>query len=192
MDFSRLRTGELLAGLGGIALFAVMFLDWFGVSSLGVTQQVPTGIPGAIEAPTTGVDAWDAFEFTNFVFLLTAVAGIGLAIISAAGRRVNIPVTKGVTADVLGSVSALLIIWRIFDPPFDGDLEIGVFLGLAAALAVSLGGYLTARAEGFDFYAPAKGARSSGASRSSSGSTARKRATSSRSSTAKRSTTRKK
>jgi hypothetical protein len=130
-----------------------------------------------VEAPTTGIDAWDAFEFTNFVFLLTAVAGIGLAAISAAGRRVNIPVTKGVTADVLGSVSALLIVWRIFDPPFDGDLKVGIFLGLIAAGAVSLGGYLTARAEGFDFYAPA---------------TTRKRATSSRSSTAKRSTTRKK
>lgn len=196
MDFSRLRTGELLAGLGGLALIGFMFLDWFGaggatVPGLPDVSGIQDQIPGAASQDIPGVDAWQSLEFIDFILLLTGATGIGLAGVSAAGRRANIPLTKGVPAYLLGSLSVLLIFWRICDPPADGSLKIGIFLGLIAAAAVGIGGYMTARAEGFEPFVSA-GRRSSGSSRSSSGSTTRKRKTSgSRSSTAKRSTTRK-
>ena len=151
MDFSKLRTGELLAGIGGIALIGVMFLDWFGVpTGLGnLPQGLPSGVPGT-GGEETGVDAWSGLEFIDFVLLLTGSTGIGLAWITAAGRRANIPVTKGVFACFLGSLSVLLIFWRICDPVADGSLKIGIFLGLLAAGAVGVGGYMTAVAEGFE------------------------------------------
>jgi hypothetical protein len=187
LDFSKLRTGELLAGIGGLALIGVMFLDWFGIASLGgVQQQLPTGIPGGISTPETGIDAWQALDFIDFILLLTGATGISLAAVSAAGRKANIPLTKGVPAYVLGSVSVLLIIWRICDPVADGSLKIGIFLGLIAAGAVAIGGYMTATAEGFEPLVASGG-------RSTSSRTTRARSTSSRSSTTKRSsTTRKK
>ena len=193
MDFSRLRTGELLAGLGGIALIGVMFLDWFGAAGASVpglpdVSGIQDQIPGAPSQDIPAVDAWEALDFIGFILLLTGVTGIGLAVLSAAGRRANIPLTKGVAADVLGSLAVLLIIWRICDPPADGSLKVGVFLGLIAAAAVSVGGYLTARAEGFEFYP-----RVGGGGRSSTGrsSTSRSGRSSTSRSTTRRSTTRK-
>ena len=152
MDVSRLRAGEVLAGIAGIALFAFMFLDWFGTSG----PELPD-VPGIENAPGVpeglgggNTDAWESFGFINFVLLLTAVSGVGVAILAAMGSRLNLPVPRGTAAVVLGDVSALLILWKIFDPPGDADLKVGVYLGLAASLAIALGAYQAMRARGTD------------------------------------------
>jgi len=159
LDFTKLGMGERLAGLGGIVLIGVMFLDWWGVpTGLGsLPQGLPGGVPGGTGGQETGVDAWSGLDFIDFVLLLTGASGIGLAWISAVGRRANIPVAKGVFACFLGALSVLLIVWRICDPVADGSLKIGIFLGLIAAAAVGIGGYMTAAAQGFELFTPVGG-----------------------------------
>jgi hypothetical protein len=67
-----------------------------------------------------------------------------LAVLCAAGQRLNVPVPRGGVTAMLGSLSVLIILWRFFANP--GDLKFGIFLGLAAAVAVAAGA-LTALAE---------------------------------------------
>ncbi len=191
MDFSRLRTGDLIAAIGGIALIGFLFMDWFSVSAPGIAAPpIPSGvpegfeIPGAPEAESTGISGWDGLGFDGFILLVTALAGIKLAGLRAAGKKIIGPLPFGGWLVLLGAVAETLIIWRIFAAPNDADLEIGIFLGLIAAAAVTIGAWLSSRDDGFPLYT-SEGARSSARS-SSGGSTARK------STTRKSTTTRKK
>ena len=65
MDFSRLRQGEIIAGLAGLALIITLFLDWYG-------------------AGDESASGWDSLtDFDGFLIAAAGVAGIALA---AAGR----------------------------------------------------------------------------------------------------------
>jgi hypothetical protein len=134
VDLSRLRTGEIVAGGGGIILFASLFFDWFG------------GVGGF-----TGVslDGWEGLggDFTGFIVALTSVAGLTLASLCAADQRLNVPVPRGGVTAILGSLSVLIILWRFFANP--GDLKFGIFLGLAAAVAVAAGALMALAEDGF-------------------------------------------
>ena len=135
MDSARLRTGEIVAGIGGIALFVFLFFDWFSsVNALGGGG---------------GVSGWDALtDLPGFLIILSGVAGIALGCLAAAGQRVNIPVRRGATTALLGSLAVLLILWRMFAG--SPTLKIGVFLGLAAAIAITAGALIALTEDGFE------------------------------------------
>jgi hypothetical protein len=183
LDFSRVRTGELIAGIGGLALFLFMFFDWFG-GGLEVTTGGTEEVPGLGEVPTdpkveeTGVSAWDALQdFDGFLIALSAVAGVTLAGLAAAGKRFRLGgMPRGEVTAFLGSLAVLLILWRFLANP--GDLKIGIFLGLAAAVAIAAGALMALREDGFEPVVDKAGGRTkaAAASRSSSSrSTAAKR-----------------
>ena len=153
MDLSRLRTGERLAGFGGLALLLIMFIfDWYGAK----------GVSG-------GADAWESYSLIDLILFVTALAGIGLAILQGTQRRLDLPVAASVVVTILGVLSVLLILFRIIDTPdfgatsvnvpgvgeVDTGLEvtrkIGVFFGLIASAAVALGGYMSMQDEGTSF-----------------------------------------
>jgi hypothetical protein len=144
VDSSRLRTGELVAGGGGIALFVFLFFDWFG------------GVGGFTG---NSLDGWDGLggDVTGFIVALTCVAGPALATLALAGQRVNIPAPRGAVTAALGSLSVLIILWRFFANP--GDLKIGIFLALAAAVAVAAGAIMALREDGFQPLVPVAAAR---------------------------------
>lgn len=160
MDFSRLRSGELAAGLGGIALFVFLFFDWYGG---GVAFDEGGGVKG-----------WDALgvDVTGFIVALTAVAGVALPALAAADRKVNAPVPRGCGTATLGALSVAIILWRLL-ANFEFELKIGIFLGLLAALAITAGAVIALREDGFEPLVAASGGR-----RASSRATApRRRAT---------------
>jgi hypothetical protein len=142
VDVSRLRTGEIIAGIGGIAMFVFLFFDWFsGGAEL-------TGGPGNLTVSTIGVSGWDALtDLPGFLIILAAVSGIALACLAAAGQRVNIPVPRGGVTASLGVLAVLLILWRMFAG--SPTLKIGVFLGLAAAVGIAVGALMALAEEGF-------------------------------------------
>jgi hypothetical protein len=146
LDFARLRPGEIVAGLGGIALIVAMFLDWFGIAPVGLNGTTVTTIPGVKE---NGADAWQSLEFIDFCLLLTAIVAIKAAALRALGKRLAGPFPLSAAVCLLGAVAALLVLWRIFDPPFDGSLKVGIFLGLAGTLAITYGGYMASLEDGF-------------------------------------------
>jgi hypothetical protein len=196
MDFSRLRQGEIIAGLAGVALIITMFLDWYGVGD-------------------DGVSAWDSLtDFDGFLIAAAGVAGIVLALLAAAGRKLNLgDLPRGCVTAALGAIAVALIVWRMFADPAAGgdlDLEFGIFLGLASAIGVTVGATMALREGGFEPLstvaggrtrsapattaraAAAPAARSSSSSRSTStrkkSPSTRKKSTSSRSGSRSRST----
>ena len=140
MDFSRLRTGEIVAGIGGLALLVFLFFDWFGggaeVSGPGLTVIHP------------GISGWDALtDLPGFLIILAGVAGIKLAGLTAIGKRINWPLQRGVFTLWLGWLATALVLWRMVAG--SPDLKIGIFLGLAAVVAVWVGAWLALQEDGY-------------------------------------------
>ena len=131
MELRRLRHGELIAALGGVALLIVMFLSWYSAGGIGLT-------------------AWEAFNVTDVILALTALAGIGLAALTAARRSPALPVAGSVITWTLGAVAVLLVLYRILNQPGPNEfveVELGAFLGLLSVLAVAVGGWRAMRDE---------------------------------------------
>jgi hypothetical protein len=133
LDSSRLRTGELVAGIGGVVLFVALFFDWFGGGGF-----------------TGNLDGWEGLgtDVTGFVVFLTCIAGVSLALLAMSGQRVNIRLPRGALTALLGTLSVDIIIWRFFANP--GDLKFGIFLGLIAAIAIAAGAIIALREDGIE------------------------------------------
>jgi len=135
-----LRTGEIIAGIAGAALFVFLFFDWFGG---GTTTS------GNFTVITSSRSGWDSLtDLPGFLIIMSGVAGIALAYLAASGQRVNIPVRRGAITATLGALAVMLILWRMFAG--SPTLKIGVFLGLAAAIAITAGALIALMEDGFE------------------------------------------
>jgi hypothetical protein len=121
--------GQLVAGAGGVLLIVSLFLPWTGA---GDTHR--TGF----ELLTVG----------DVLFLITGLVAIVAAL--TWGRyglfRPDLSMNGG--ADLLGLVATILLAWLIlFDFPSGASREVGVFLALVAAIAITggVGDYSTLR-----------------------------------------------
>jgi hypothetical protein len=161
LDSSRLRTGEIVAGIGGVALFVFLFFDWFG----GGAEVTGSLVNGTATLSHPGVSGWDALtDLPGFLIILSGVSGIALASLAAAGQRVNIPVRRGAITALLGTLAVLLILWRMVAG--SPTLKIGVFLGLGAAIAVTAGALMALGEDGFQPLVAVAGGRTRAASAS--------------------------
>jgi hypothetical protein len=151
MDFTRLNQGEKIAGISGVALILIMFIfKWFGLKA---------GI-GGFEVEGSR-NAWGSYGFTDVVLFLTALAAIGLALLAASDSDVGLPVAASAIVTGLGVLSVILIIISLISPPdfganlsgtgIDHTRKIGAWLGLIAAAALTVGGYLAMQEEGTSF-----------------------------------------
>jgi hypothetical protein len=189
LDSSRLRSGELVAGIGGIALFVFLFFDWFG----GGAEVSGSLVNGTATLSHPGISGWDALtDLPGFLIILSGISGIALAYLALAGQRVNIPVRRGAVTALLGALAALLVLWRMFAG--SPTLKIGVFLGLGAAIAVTVGALMALGEDGFEPLVAVAGGRTRAASASTPAATpapAKSDSRSSGSTTTKRSTAKK-
>jgi hypothetical protein len=139
------RAGELAAGAGGALLLIATFLPWFGVDS---AVELP-GRPGGTTVRGEGVDAWQSFAVIDVVLLAVAVAALLLLVLGVADLRAPVGLALAVTG--AGVVCALLVIYRLLDPPdvataadtaaHETGRRIGPFFALVATIAVSWGGW---------------------------------------------------
>jgi hypothetical protein len=133
MDFdpSRLRHGEVLAGVGAVLLLVFMFAgDWFG--------------NGTHPPPRTG---WQALTDLRWLVAVTIVCALALTITQATRRSPAVPVTLSVIVTVLGLITVLALIYRVLiDPP--AHEQAFAYLGLLSALVLAYGGYASMRQEG--------------------------------------------
>jgi hypothetical protein len=144
LDSSRLRTGEIVAGIGGVALFLFLFFDWFG----GGAEVSGSLVNGTATLSHPGISGWDSLtDLPGFLIILSGIAGIALAYLAAAGQRLNIPVRRGAITALLGALAVLLILWRMFAG--SPTLKIGVILGLGAAIAITAGALMALVEDGF-------------------------------------------
>lgn len=134
--------GEQIAGIAGLVLILVMFLfAWYGFEGF------------------QGGDAFEVYDdWVNIILVFTSFAAMSLALFGASVARVEIPLS--VVTTVLGGISAVIIFIYILSPPgVGGDLGVevdlgrkfGVWLGLASALAIAIGGYMAMQEEGASF-----------------------------------------
>ena len=138
MDASRLTVGDAIAGVGGLALFLFMFVGWFDVDLVEI--QVPGGptVTGSGES----IDGWGSFGFPlDLLVFAAALAAIGQAILRATE---NDPPWRGELLLAAGAFAALLILYRVIDPPdaVDVSRKLGLYLSLLGALAIAAGAYV--------------------------------------------------
>jgi hypothetical protein len=161
LDSSRLRTGEIVAGIGGFALFVFLFFDWFG----GGAEVSGNVLGGTTTITHPGISGWDALtDVPGFVIILSGVSGIALAYLAAAGQRVNVPFPRGSVTAYLGALAVLLILWRMFAG--SPTLKIGIFLGLAAAVAITVGAFMSLAEGGYSPLVAVAGGRTKAAAAS--------------------------
>jgi len=151
MDLSRLRGGELIAGVGGIVLLvALLFLNWYsGVS-------VETGF-GEFEVGGE-LGAWDRQGFlgtlANLVILAAGIVGVGSALLTATSSTVALPVAASALTAAGGFAAVVMVLLRMLFQPGEGeavDLEVGIFVALIGAVGVAYGGWQSMQEEGTTF-----------------------------------------
>jgi hypothetical protein len=153
MDVDKLSMGEKIAGVSAVLLFIFMFFAWFGVEVSGGSGLLTAS------ASESG-SAWDALEYIPIVLVIAIVAAIGVAAVRLTDAAFEPPISMNAVVSILGGLSVLLILFRIVDPPGVGSVpglsidvspEIGIFLGLLAAIGIAYGGYRAMQEEGASF-----------------------------------------
>jgi hypothetical protein len=145
-DASRLRRGEIVAAVGAVLLFVFMFFfKWYGVGgALGDFAQA-----AGVDASVNG---WDSHTVLRWLMLLTIVAALALAFLTATQRTVALPVTMAVIVSALAALLTVLLAYRVIlnepGPNSLVDVKIGAWLGLLASATILYGGYLSMRDEG--------------------------------------------
>lgn len=159
MDTSNLGRGALVAGVSGALLFIFMFFSWYGAGGVAdeLVEQAQEaaeqlGVPGPENASTT-VNAWESFDIIDLILFVAAAAGIAFAVTALMGVSVELPVAMSAIVTGLGAFAFLLVLYRLINPPGDGDVdrEIGIYLGLLASAGIGIGGYLGMQEEGESF-----------------------------------------
>jgi hypothetical protein len=152
----RLRTGEAIYLVAAILLFVLMFFTWYGVTMAGESEVVSLIVHGG--------DAWQTLEVLPLFLMLTIAVAIGAALLRLGGSDWKPAIPPGVAVCALGLLAALGILGRMVSPPdlggegigYSVNLELGIFLALAAALGVAYGGWRAMADEGTSFAAVGK------------------------------------
>jgi hypothetical protein len=123
VDLRRVRYGEWIAGISGVALLVVMFLDWYS-------------------AGDAAANAWETFSVIDVFLAIAALFGIALMVTAANQRTPAVPQATGALTVPFAFVASILVLIRLLDlpGPVDGR-EIGLYLGVVATLGVLVGAW---------------------------------------------------
>jgi hypothetical protein len=128
VNLDRLRWGDWLAAIAAVNLLLVTFRAWYKLSGDG------------------RVTAWHALEQGKYLLIATAIVGIFLFLVKAAGEGEKLSFKPGWIAAGVGLACTVYIAYRLAKPPLDAlDADIGIYVGLISALGVTIGGLLSAR-----------------------------------------------
>lgn len=152
IELRRLRGASALLAAGGLALFVVVFfVDWFGSSVSGLPQG------SLLKGANISATGWQTFTSSRWIWLASILAALAAALAGVAGRSSDGPLRPGAVAAGLGALSSGLIVYRIAHHPSASfsqgalhagyGIKIGIWFGLLAALAITVGGYFQAQAE---------------------------------------------
>jgi hypothetical protein len=137
--------GRVLSAVGAVVVAVALALTWYHIDR--------SALQGTTES--TG---WQTF--TNLRWLI--VAGAAFVLVTALLRQTR-PVL--IARTIVGVILALLILRRIVDPPdldFPVTAQIGVYVGLVAAIAVAVGGLVDSGREVVALWRPPAGELTSG------------------------------
>ena len=115
------------------ALMLTLFLPWYSARVLSER-----------DAASFNTSAFGEFSFVEAAVLLVAAGVLYLVWARSQRKAFHLPGGDGTVIMVAGGWAALLIVWRLFDTPeaatIEYGLQWGIFVALAAAVALSLAG----------------------------------------------------
>jgi len=124
MDVRRLRSGELVVGLGAAGLAVVMFVSWFG-----------------------GRSAWETLTLGRVLLVLTIALATTLVVLTLAKRAVSMATSAATVTVGIATLALLYLLYRvgIDEPGRNGLVSIdgGAYIGLACALLILGGAWRT-------------------------------------------------
>jgi hypothetical protein len=131
MDLRRLSRGDWLAAAGGVVMLVALFLPWYSVGGHDQT-------------------AWEAMAVDDVILAITALLAITVAVIVGIPSMASVSVASTSLAIMPAAVCLVVTVYRLVSPapPVDVSLEIGAWLGLAAAIAIAVGAWRGANDEG--------------------------------------------
>jgi hypothetical protein len=127
MDVRRLRSGELVAAAGAVALGVVLFADWFG-----------------------GRSGWATLTVGRFLLVLTIALALTLVVVTLRAGTVSMALSAGVVTIGIGALALLYLLYRVgIDEPGRNalvGLDAGAYLGVVCLLGI-IGGTWRALAD---------------------------------------------
>ncbi len=124
MDVRRLRSGEIVAGLGAAGLAIVMFLDWFG-----------------------GRSAWETLTLGRVLLVVTIALASTLVVFTLRMRAVSMATSAATVTIGAGALALLYLLYRVgIDEPGPNGLvsiDAGAYAGVACVLAIIGGAWRT-------------------------------------------------
>lgn len=141
MTLHRVTVGEWLAGIAGVALLVVTFVPWYAVVD---GRHVNTTHSHVLRVYASQ-SAWHALSVILAFVLVSAALGIALLATTLNERSPAIPTAVAVWGLVFSAVTALLVAYRLLDPPGDASVRWGAVAGLVCAVAVAAGAWLALR-----------------------------------------------
>jgi hypothetical protein len=145
MVLRRLRLGEWLAALSGVALLVSLFLPWYD-AAVCVVPYDDAIRSGALPCPT--LNGWEAMSAIDVLLALVAASGVLLAIVTAAQSVPAVPVALSALVALAGLFGLLLTLLRLLDAPSGAvDRGPGLVLALIGGAGIVLGSVLAMRAE---------------------------------------------
>jgi hypothetical protein len=142
MDLRRLRAGEWLAAVSGVALLVSLFLPWYEVEG-GAHLDRTLGA-----AMNETVSGWESLTAIDIVLAVVAASGVLLAIVTATQRVPAVPIALSALISLFGSLGVILVLLRVLDlPDWASGREWALWLGLAGSVGVVAGAVLAMREE---------------------------------------------
>jgi hypothetical protein len=148
VDPRRLRIGEWLAGIGGAALLAALFVGWYGIEGYeGVSRT-----------------AWEVFTVMDVLLALMGGLAIATAAMAAAHRAPAVSLAMASLLALIGLVLTIVVVVRTVAPPdfaWEGIAVVpageqpsddvsrapGLWIGLAACVLTTIGAFAAMRDE---------------------------------------------
>jgi hypothetical protein len=131
MSFERVRIWDWVTGVLGVALIAILRLDWY-------------------ERPEGGASAFEAFRVIDVLLLALGFLAILVVVVTAAAKRPAVPLPALVLTFTLALLMTLTLLVRTLSPPgrdADVSLSLGAWLGLACVVALTFASYRAMRDE---------------------------------------------
>jgi hypothetical protein len=154
VDLGRVRAWEWLTGLAGVALFVSLFLPWYGAEGVSGTAN-----------------GWESFAVIDFILAASALLAMALVVVTATQRTAAVPQTVAAFVVWLAIVAVIVALIRLANPPgltiyaplesggnldppligeeTDATRELGLWLGVAAALGIFAAGWKSMRDKRF-------------------------------------------
>ena len=132
MDFARLRFGDWVMALGGVAVLLVMFLDWYEL------PEEVVFISGGVQ-----FSAWESFAVNDVILALAALMALTVVFLTATQPTAAVPLALASLTTVVAVIALVLVAVRLIWTPdvegLDTDRTTGAWLGLVATSVLLTG-----------------------------------------------------